>query len=465
MFAKIQFFFNLCKLFIKKSFMSFLSNYIAIFLDQNSKGALGKLRSFVPKDWVWYGDHMTIKFSYNPMYSEDFPEPYGELARSRKQVALVATHIGLSNNAIAVKVEGYPLEGKLAHVTLATPQGGSPKNSNLITNWKKIKSFTIHGTIMGNGDAGEVLGEIDLTSDTVIPMGDRWNDQLDGGDYTTSALYPSTGHVKYSGTMAENTLKESAESDIKPHLTQRHLGWVTPDNKFIKVGSHFDLFIDIYGIDADRMRKDQDEYLAELYKRAFNEGYIRIDYAFLSGGPYVSMEGNDRERIKQLILNVYYPFMAKYPAPQFFIDIPNRGNYYFRFPADKPKWYSFAVGNSLTEDIVKKLALKEIVSTFPYNVGSAQATYDSWTDRAGDENLREIEHTDINNLPFVNSIEQAGGKVYQVGVTNEIIIKNIDISLLSKILTKFGVATINKNDYLITYKVPNYKELIYIWVA
>jgi len=1018
--------------------MSFLSNYIAIFLDQNSKGALGKLRSFVPKDWVWYGDHMTIKFSYDPMYSEDFPEPYGELARSRKQVALVATHIGLSNQAIAVKVEGYPLEGKLAHVTLATPQGGSPKNSNLITNWKKIKSFTMHGTIMGNGDAGEVLGEIDLTSDTVIPMGDRWNDQLDGGDYTTSALYPSTGHVKYSGSMSEsivksltkklleedfksqqanyikqgfdqnivnqyvtyfkeiknknlrelysqnvhisvpvnqrnnidaykdfreleqvvdyvrgqrstatnidtdpeenaeisgkliynqngievfyadsakaciqykgkipygwciarndasnmynsyryagnepafyfvkniertnaelakwkggtfqdkyhifvvqaqyngyvvtsanndgdkemkwddivklepklnglqelfkavpltdteknnyerfkkdipdsefaalsyeekkafleiypntqnngisdykfsvlpddlknkyiglglglsdakfntirgndklikyfahmarikadqimnheawgvrinpneleflssneiiffmgferkhlendklfsllndqdkekilekliinqdtrsntydqeqrllarrwnavpfenrknvlykimdffdkqneqffdrgalseqnnfylqifsmfsdkekpsiiieldnkfridsqrlidllydslspslqqslkpyflnnstnvprilfstltepekftyymnmlkfpklrlflsvdglhnltpehqkiyvsallnkfrdqlsskyvealdnflnkvqqvneNILKEELEYKYSPDLTTRHFCWITPDNKFIKVGSHFDLFDPLYKIDVKRMEKDTNGYLAELYKRAFNDGYIRLSYAFLSGGPHLSLEGNDKERIKNILLRIYYPFMAKYPAPQFFIDIPNRGSYHFRFPYDKPKWFIFANGNSVTEDIVKKLALKEIVSTFPYNVGSAQATYDSWTDRAGDENLREIEHTDIAKLPFVTEIEKAGGRVYQVGgavrdtflntVSKDldIMVAGLDAQVVINILSKFGnIAKNEKND-------------------
>jgi hypothetical protein len=224
--------------------MSFLSNYIAIFLDQNSKGALGKLRSFVPTDWVWYGDHMTLKFSPDSMYSEDFPEPYGELARSRKQVALVATHIGLSNNAVAVKVEGYPIDGKISHITLATPQGGSPKNSKLITNWKKIKSFTMHGTIMGNGDAGEVLGEIDLTSDTVIPMGDRWNDQLDGGDYTTSALYPSTGHVKYSGSMAESIVKSltkkilSEDRSFPEMLGGDHRGWISPDGKFIESSPH-----------------------------------------------------------------------------------------------------------------------------------------------------------------------------------------------------------------------------------
>jgi hypothetical protein len=447
--------------------MSFLSNYIAIFLDQNSKGALGKLRSFVPKDWVWYGDHMTIKFSYDPMYSEDFPEPYGELAKSRKKVALVATHIGLSDQAIAVKVEGYPLEGKLAHITLAVPQGGSPKNSNSITNWKKIKSFTMHGTIMGNGDAGEVLGEIDLTSDTVIPMGDRWNDQLDGGNYTTSALYPSTGHVKYGGTMAENIIKsltkkileEELEYKYRPDLTTRHLCWVAPDNSFIKANSHFELLQALYKIDAKRMEKEYDVYLAELYKRAFNDGYIRLDYGILSGGPHLSLEGLDKERIKKIILNTYYPFMVKYPAPQFFIDVPNRGSYHFRFPADKPKWFTFVNGNSVTEDIVKKLALKEIVSTFPYNVGSAQATYDSWTDRAGDENLREIEHTDISNLPFVNSIEQAGGKVYQVGGAVrdsflntiskdlDIMVAGLDAQVVISILSKYGnIAKNEKND-------------------
>ena len=758
--------------------MNRISNYIAVFLDQNSKAALGKLNSFVPKDWVWYGDHMTINVSHKSARSEDFPAPYGELAKSRKQVTLVVTHIGLSDKAIAVKVEGYPVEGKLTHVTLATPQGGSPKNSNLITNWKKIKSFTIHGTIMGNGDADEIisegikmyhgghdigdelilklghqtgkytgsdagalfftptksyakvymhhpnglyqyiledeskifdisnpkhiqqlqlgftkdwkneysskedaikdwrnvvqsmkntanygaadwatasqytdqiekagfdgakflerssevinqnedgifigsgnpiysyaifrnhihvqrapLDETDEYSDTVIPMGDRWNDQLDGGNYTNSALYPSTGHVKYGGTMSEDIVKRlvveqltgngirkinvdgtelpivvvprqqwaqgktdtteysqegkyvrvrddydykndplgnmrhelmhymadmnGVQDDNKPYpqnnieqraytnqfkylqrigykdldsalqllgkehhkdvlqqywgnplsesvlkedrsfpeiLGKEHRGWISPDDKFIPSSPHTDFLEKQYPEYPvpNEVGDEWDEYVRTTYKRAFTDGFTRVDFQTVGGKPSLSLESYNKNSVAKIIQYYYYKYMVSQYVSEIFIDI--RGQYYrYILPQDAAKLQGFIINNTnMTEQIVKKLVLKEIVSTFPYNVGSVQGTYDSWTDRAGDENLREIEHTDINKLPFVKSIEQAGGKVYQVGgavrdsflntVSKDldIMVSGLDAQVVISILSKYGnIAKNEKND-------------------
>lgn len=580
--------------------MSHLSTYIGIFLDQNSKGLLNKLRTFVPKDWVWYGDHMTIKFFGAPTYPEDFPEPYDDLATAGRQVSLVVTHIGLSDDAIAVKVNGYPVDG-LSHITLATPMGGSPKQSKNITHWKKIKSFTLHGTIMGNGDAGEFifedttlyhgghdigdelilklghkngkytgydsgalfftptvsyaqrymrhpsglykfilkdeskifdvtnqkhiqqlqkgftknwkqdyssidnalndykhtvqsllstakhgaadwgtasqfveqmekagfegvkmlersaefidvahddsytetgnpvysyaifrnnikveraqLEEVDEPSETVIPMGDRWNDQLDGGDYNMQVWAAPTQHVKYGGNMTENTikklvLKELGYSDVKPLLKGHHRAWVDPNDKYIDLtgqGEHIDYLDTLYPDEPDETKKFHD---------AFKAGYVRLTYGTMSVNsvniPMLSVEGYNKPRIISII-KAYAPYL-KTIRSVVFADI-NGGQYLqFFLPQDAYKLETFLETGQyetrqwdFTEQIMQKLILKEMASSFPFNVGSVENTYDSWTDRPGDRNINEIEYTDITNLPFASAVERAGGKIYQVG--------------------------------------------------
>ena len=67
-----------------------------------------------------------------------------------KKVTLTVTHLGKSDLAIAVKVNGYTSTNDTPHITLAVNvnAGGKPFNSNQITNWVKLpREISITGIV------------------------------------------------------------------------------------------------------------------------------------------------------------------------------------------------------------------------------------------------------------------------------------------------------------------------------
>lgn len=63
-------------------------------------------------------------------------------------VVLTVTQLGISDMAIAVRVEGFPSKNKIPHITLAVnPDGGKPVMSNKIENWIDIEPFEITGEV------------------------------------------------------------------------------------------------------------------------------------------------------------------------------------------------------------------------------------------------------------------------------------------------------------------------------
>ena len=65
-----------------------------------------------------------------------------------KRVPLKLKSVGMSDDAIAVQVEGYPSKNKIPHITIAIPQDGKPYNSNLITDWRAIdEDFILYGKV------------------------------------------------------------------------------------------------------------------------------------------------------------------------------------------------------------------------------------------------------------------------------------------------------------------------------
>jgi predicted kinase len=102
-------------------------------LDDKSKTKLlTATKHYIPKDFKVFGHHMTINFG------KGLPkELKGDLGSLKN---LTATHIGISDMAIAVKVEGYTSTNNIAHVTIGVSPNGEPKMSNDITNWKQLTS-------------------------------------------------------------------------------------------------------------------------------------------------------------------------------------------------------------------------------------------------------------------------------------------------------------------------------------
>lgn len=92
----------------------------------------------VPDGWKTFAHHMTIAFGKGVANKEDLG----------KEVILKATKIGMSDMAMAVQVEGYPSNNAIPHITIAVnPDGGKPKDSNLIKNWRPVKKFMVNGVI------------------------------------------------------------------------------------------------------------------------------------------------------------------------------------------------------------------------------------------------------------------------------------------------------------------------------
>lgn len=113
--------------------------YSAVVLDQASKNLLLEVvGDRIPEGWKIFCHHMTIVFGKGIKNKEDLG----------KLVSLRVTDLGLSDMAMAVKVSGYETTNDIPHITIAiNPDGGKPKDSNLITNWCNIKPFNITGVI------------------------------------------------------------------------------------------------------------------------------------------------------------------------------------------------------------------------------------------------------------------------------------------------------------------------------
>lgn len=96
---------------------------------------LEELKDIIPEGWKHFAHHMTMLFGRNKNPDvEDYLS-----ANIGKDVKLVAVELGISDDAIAVKIDSdVPTDNKIPHVTIATPMGGSPVKSNKITNWERL---------------------------------------------------------------------------------------------------------------------------------------------------------------------------------------------------------------------------------------------------------------------------------------------------------------------------------------
>jgi len=107
--------------------------YSAVVLDEKSHSKLlGFAGSYIPNGWETIAHHMTINNGeIKPQY-----EKYLGMT-----VILKVVGIGFSDKAIAVKVDGFPTENKIPHITVAVNRkaGGKPVMSNQITNWQPIQ--------------------------------------------------------------------------------------------------------------------------------------------------------------------------------------------------------------------------------------------------------------------------------------------------------------------------------------
>jgi predicted kinase len=103
--------------------------------DASHKKLVEATKQYIPEGWKIFAHHMTINFG------KGLPEDLKGDLDTKKFIR--ATEIGVSDMAIAVKVEGYHSDNDIPHVTVAvnTSEGGKPVMSNKITNWEKLENY------------------------------------------------------------------------------------------------------------------------------------------------------------------------------------------------------------------------------------------------------------------------------------------------------------------------------------
>jgi hypothetical protein len=113
-------------------------SYSAVVLDPASKYRLLEfVGNNIPTGWNVYAHHMTINMG-----------PLKDKTDIGKNVTITVTALGLSDMAMAVKVDGYTSKNVTPHITVAVnPNGGKPMMSNDITKWQDIKTFNLIGTV------------------------------------------------------------------------------------------------------------------------------------------------------------------------------------------------------------------------------------------------------------------------------------------------------------------------------
>lgn len=148
--------------------------YSAIVLDDDARSHLiNVVKNYVeiPFNWKTIAHHMTIIF--NEGLPNNLKEDLG------KRVPLTLKKIGISNNAIAVEVGGYPSKNKIPHITIAIPQDGKPFNSNLITDWKPIEDETlIYGKVSEVKPNTLKEGQLKFNSDDTQTLDTKMNRKL-----------------------------------------------------------------------------------------------------------------------------------------------------------------------------------------------------------------------------------------------------------------------------------------------
>jgi tRNA nucleotidyltransferase/poly(A) polymerase len=116
-------------------------NYSGIVLDSESHNHLITLLHEHFKDiedWVEYAHHMTVMLGPLPMklrglIGQDFD--------------ITVTHIGHTEDVVAVKVDTTFEVFQTPHITIATSPSGKPDMSNTIDNWSSITPFNVRGIL------------------------------------------------------------------------------------------------------------------------------------------------------------------------------------------------------------------------------------------------------------------------------------------------------------------------------
>ena len=142
--------------------------YYGLFIDDVSKR---KLMSLVPEDaYKVYCDHMTI--AHKSKFNDEIVERCESLVG--KQFEVMATHIGVSKDVMAVGVETNCFSfNKIKHITLCTlSPKGKPVQSNFITDWRELEAPILLSGVVKPFIVGGLKEQKKYVRQGIIPYGD-----------------------------------------------------------------------------------------------------------------------------------------------------------------------------------------------------------------------------------------------------------------------------------------------------
>jgi tRNA nucleotidyltransferase/poly(A) polymerase len=237
----------------------------------------------------------------------------------------------------------------------------------------------------------------------------------------------------------ENNINEAFEN-LKNLPGKPTRGWILPDNKFEELNLHLSYLVKQY----PELSNDWDA----LYNQAYSDGLIRIDFTTDSHGKYsLNIDGWNLERIKDIIENIYYPYLSNISA-DIFVDTANY-SYTFNLPKDKMKLNFFLFGGEFEDDEYLGENKKNIVNK-KKNINFADSNQSS-------DILSESTNTDafVNNIKqksFIQAIFSMGGDCYLIGGVPrdlvlgkpnkdiDLIVSKINFEKLMQLLRRFGSA-------------------------
>lgn len=123
--------------------------YYGIFFGSDVKNELlniAKNYAGISEDWKVYCDHMTLVYNDKSEEKQKRAEHYEQFLG--KQYTVIIDAIGISKEAIALRVSNCKSQNKVSHITIATAPGVKPVRSNNIERWFKLPQlYSATGTI------------------------------------------------------------------------------------------------------------------------------------------------------------------------------------------------------------------------------------------------------------------------------------------------------------------------------
>lgn len=123
--------------------------YTGIMLDEQSRSEILKVVKnyvLIPKDWVIINHHSTLCYNNGSEKNQTTYDSLSDFVGST--VELTVTHVGKSNDAIAVRVShNLATTANIPHITIAIPRSGKPVDSNYITDWRELHPFKVTGIV------------------------------------------------------------------------------------------------------------------------------------------------------------------------------------------------------------------------------------------------------------------------------------------------------------------------------